>query len=139
LLQTDALWANGERGRAAEKLAELDPRFGTTLPSLRVWQARFWEQDGLRQKARDALLPLAGPDGVANARRALAQVFGAEGWTEDRCRLWRSLWAEGKGTADDGMQLAACQHDMHLVAHAIATYQAVLEWIPYHREALRHL
>ena len=80
----DALWYNQERGRTADLLAALDTEVGAELPFIRLRQARFHQQQGLKQKARDRLLQMQkdSPQ-LHEVWDLLIDVWRSEGWTED--------------------------------------------------------
>ena len=106
-----ALWDNGERGRAADLIAELyalseagDAAYFVEL------QARFWRQQRLSIKARAAARNLVERQPkLPAAHRLLANLLSAKGWHEERCR---SLYqAEELASSDRMLQadIAQCE------------------------------
>ncbi len=135
-----SLWSNGERDKTADLMGALDVAFGKDLPFLRVAQARFWRQQGLRQKAREALVGVstAHPQ-VTAAWRELAELFEAEGWVEDRCNALKEVDRLRPGLSGVQLDLAQCDEQLRLRDRARARYEAVLAKLPWHPEALRRL
>ncbi|MBX5481925.1 MAG: hypothetical protein IRZ16_08825 [Myxococcaceae bacterium] len=129
----DALWDNGERGRTADELAQLDREVGEALPLIHKQQARFWLQEGLRQRARKELIALVVkyPDRPA-PQRQLAELFGVEKWIEDKCRTLEALDASQPHTLDFQMDLAECWLSERRDDKAIALYRDLLGHHPHH-------
>lgn len=97
--QLDAVWFNQERGRAADLVSALDAELGQQLPFIKLRQLRFWQQQGLKQKARTQLLQLTKerPE-LSEAWELLAESHRAEGWTEDELEVLRARVARfGEG------------------------------------------
>lgn len=92
LWQADALWFNQERGRTADALAALDTEVGDALAFVRLRQARFHFQQGLKLKARERLLGLTAQHPEARGGwTELAGLWRSEGWREDELRLWAEV------------------------------------------------
>ncbi len=113
LLQRDALvqalWANNERGRTADELTALAREAGESLPLFRQQQARFWMQEGLRARARKALVDLVeGHPGRAPAVRQLAALFNEERWLQEECALYERLDQALPATVAYQVDLAGC-------------------------------
>ena len=137
LVQT--LWST-EAGRAGDVLASLDAQTGGVLPLIRVLQAQRWQQQGLRQRARDALMVAAkAHHGSPLATRALTSLFAEEGWLEDRCRLRRALASQADPGVSDVVESAGCESALGFDARAEKTYREVLEVWPRYRPALGRL
>ncbi|MBM4292241.1 MAG: DUF3857 domain-containing protein, partial [Deltaproteobacteria bacterium] len=110
---TEALWARGERGRAADLLAVLHRDLGRDLPLTTLLQARFWSQQHLDLKARAALRDLlaARPD-LSDAAVQLAALYKDLGWTAERCALLERAAASGPRTQALLASLAECAADL---------------------------
>ena len=107
----EALWANNERGRTADELTRLDGEVGEALPLFRLQQAKFWMQEGLRSRARKALLALveAHPERAPSVLQ-LAALYNEERWLEDECALYEKLDAVRPSTEAFRADLASCWH-----------------------------
>jgi cellulose synthase operon protein C len=92
--QVDALWFNQERGRAADAMDALDRDVGAELALVRLRHLRFWQQQGLKQKARNQLVALTKerPE-LTEAWELLIEAYRAEGWTEDELAAIRARLA----------------------------------------------
>jgi tetratricopeptide (TPR) repeat protein len=134
----DALWFNQERGRAADLLAALDAEFGTELPFMRLRQARFHQQQGLKQKARERLLQLQkdAPQ-VREVSDLLADLWRSEGWTEDELRVLKARAARFGSTPEEDVELSRALTRAGKRDEALAVLDEVLRRLPYHGEALR--
>jgi transglutaminase-like putative cysteine protease/tetratricopeptide (TPR) repeat protein len=135
-----ALWNANERGRTADELAVLDRRAGENLPLVRRQLARFWQQEGLRSRARKALVDLvqAYPDRPPAARQ-LASLYRAENWIEDQCRTLEQLRGPKAATFELELDLAACWDGEGREDRAITLLREMLERRPRHPDALREL
>ncbi|MDP1825424.1 MAG: transglutaminase domain-containing protein [Archangium sp.] len=134
----DALWYNQERGRTADLLAALDAEVGEQLPFIRLRQARFHQQQGLKQKARERLLQLQkdAPQ-LREVWDLLADVWRGEGWTEDELRVLKAR-AERFGTSpEEDLERSRALSRAGKRDEAIAVVDDVLAELPYHPEALR--
>ena len=84
-----ALWENNERGRAADLIAELyrlSDR-GAQAAYFVELQARFWSQQRLAIKARNAARDLIERQPkLAAAHRLLASLLSQKSWHQERCR-----------------------------------------------------
>ncbi len=138
--QADALWYNQERGRAADALAALDAEVGDALPFVRLRQARFHFQQGLKQKARDEVLPLlrARPD-VRDAHDLWVELHRAEGWTEDEAAAIAARAAAVGETPTDVLDAARVELKLGRRAAGLAAYRRLLDWLPLHADALDRL
>jgi tetratricopeptide (TPR) repeat protein len=106
-----ALWDNGERGRAADLISELYAlKKHGKLAYFVDLQARFWRQQRLAIKARDAARDLVNKQPkLAAAHRLLASLLNSKGWHEERCQ---SLYAAEELISSDRMLqagLAQCE------------------------------
>ncbi len=121
-----ALWSNGERGRTADELNALHLKAGEALPLLKLEQARFWMQEGLRQRARAVLTAQveAMPDSAPPARQ-LAALFAAERWQEDECAVWQRLDRAAPPTQDVKAELAACLLRDKQTARALGIFDSL--------------
>jgi tetratricopeptide (TPR) repeat protein len=135
-----ALWNANERGRTADELAALDRQVGEKLPLVRRQLARFWQQEGLRSRARKALVELtrAYPD-RAPAARQLANLFHAERWIEDECLTLEGLRGTNAATFELDLDLAACWDAEGREDRAIGLLREMLGRRPRHPDALRAL
>lgn len=90
-LLVDALWFNQERGRAADVIDALDKEVGSALAFVRLRHLRFWQQQGLKEKARAQLLALTRerPE-LGEAWELLTEAYRAEGWIEDELATLRA-------------------------------------------------
>ena len=118
-----ALWNSGERGRAADLIADLYQRSqgGTRAPYFVALQTRFWKQQRLDVKARKAARELveAQPE-LPAAHRLLAKLLSAKGWHQESCQAYYE--AERLQAGDHTLQgaIANCeaQSGHHLRARA---------------------
>lgn len=134
----DALWFNQERGRTADLLAALDAEVGEQLPFIRLRQARFHQQQGLKQKARDRLLALQKSlPQVRETWDLLADVFRSEGWTDDEVRVLKERKARFGATPDEDLELARAVNRQGHRAEALAMVDEVLRRLPYFPDGLR--
>jgi tetratricopeptide (TPR) repeat protein/transglutaminase-like putative cysteine protease len=140
LWQVDALWFNQERGRTADLLAALDADVGDALPFVRVRRARFTAQQGLKLKAREALVQLTRDrPAVRDAWDELASLWRSEGWTEDELRALDEADARFGATPDTALTRARALLRLGRRDAALAQVDAVLSRQPGHPEALRLL
>ncbi|HYX90181.1 MAG TPA: transglutaminase domain-containing protein [Myxococcaceae bacterium] len=135
-----ALWNANERGRTADELTALDRRVGDSLPLVRRQLARFWQQEGLRSRARKTLVELtqAYPDRVP-AVRQLASLFRAERWIEDECSALERFRARRAPTFEVDLDVADCWSDEGREDRAIELVRQLLQRRPRHPDALRDL
>lgn len=134
----DALWYNQERGRTADLLAALDGEVGDSLPFIRLRQARFHQQQGLKQKARERLLALQKekPE-LREVWDLLIDVWRSEGWTEDELRAAKERQKRFGNTPDDDVELSRTLVRHGRRAEAIEVLDNILRELPYSPEALR--
>ena len=134
------LWNGEERGRTADLLAQLDKEVGDALPRIPRWQAWFWRQQQLYQKARKRLIAVRArfPD-RAGAALDLAQLFKKEKWHEDRCALLGDLDAKWPGWPSVMLKLADCYEELRFFPRAQAIYEALLSYQPNRLSVLRSL
>ncbi|MDP2275442.1 MAG: transglutaminase domain-containing protein [Archangium sp.] len=134
----DALWYNQERGRTADLLAALDAEVGAELPFTRLRQARFHQQQGLKQKARVRLLQLQkdAPQ-LRETWDLLADVWRGEGWTEDEVRTLKLRAEKFGSTPEEDLELSRALSRYGKRDEAVALVDEVLSELPYHPEALR--
>ena len=130
------LWDIGARERTADLLTTLDREAGDALPFLRLQQVRFWQQQGLRQKARDALLKVraAHPD-LPLALFRLAQHFQIEGWVEDQCATLEEASRRWPGWPHTDFVLGACLRKLGFHERSSAAFARVLQAMPGHNMA----
>lgn len=85
-----ALWAHGERGRAADLLSGLYKAAGDQLPAFTLSQTSFWTQQQLDVKARATLRALveSKPE-LIEPRLRLSKLYSKKGWDSERCALIR--------------------------------------------------
>ena len=134
----DALWYNQERGRTADLLAALDAEVGQELPFIRLRQARFHQQQGLKQKARERLVQLRSEaPQLREVWDLLADVWRGEGWTEDELRALKERTAKFGSTPDEDVELSRALSRSGKRDEAIALLDDVLDGLPFHPEALR--
>lgn len=138
--QADALWFNQERGRAADALQALDKALGDELAFVRLRQLRFWQQQGLKQKARERLLELSKtrPE-LSEVLELLIETWRSEGWTEDELEAQR-VRSERFGDGPDSLlERARTLQRFGRRREAEVVLEAVLRELPFHAEALRRL
>ena len=134
----DALWYNQERGRTADLLAALDTEVGDTLPFIRLRQARFHQQQGLKQKARDRLLAMQKekPE-LHEVWDLLAEVWRGEGWTEDEVRTLKQRSEKFGSSPEEDLELSRALSRFGKREDAVELADKVLAELPFHPEALR--
>jgi tetratricopeptide (TPR) repeat protein/transglutaminase-like putative cysteine protease len=134
----DALWYNQERGRTADLLSALDAEVGAELPFVRLRQARFHLQQGLKLKARARLVQLQkdAPQ-LRETYDLLADAWRAEGWTEDELRVLRERAERFGSTPEEDVELSRALTRHGRRDEALEAVAAVLDRLPYHLEALR--
>ena len=134
----DALWYNQERGRTADLLAALDTEVGQELPFVRLRQARFHQQQGLKQKARERLLQLKkdAPQ-LREVWDLLADVWRGEGWTEDEVRTLKERAERFGSTPEEDLELSRALARFGKRDAAVSLVDDVLSELPYFAEALR--
>jgi cellulose synthase operon protein C len=134
----DALWYNQERGRTADLLGLLDGEVGAELPFIRLRQARFHQQQGLKQKARERLLQLQkdSPQ-LREVWDLLADVWRGEGWTEDELRTLKERAKRFGSTPDEDLELSRALLRSGKRDEAIEVLDNVLAELPYYPDALR--
>jgi tetratricopeptide (TPR) repeat protein len=134
----DALWYNQERGRTADLLAALDTDVGEQLPFIRLRQARFHQQQGLKQKARERLLQLQKekPE-LHEVWDLLIDLWRSEGWTEDELRAALERERRFGSTPEEDIELSRALVRHGKRAEALEVLDRVLDRLPLHPEALR--
>lgn len=139
-LQVDALWFNQERGRAADALALLDKQVGAELRFVHLRQIRFWQQQGLKQKARTALLELTTKEPeLSEAHELLIDAWRSEGWTEDELAAQRVRNAKFGDGPERLLELSRTLLRFGRRSDAEASMVEVLRQIPNHVDAQRRL
>lgn len=134
----DALWYNQERGRTADLLAALDAEVGTELPFIRLRQARFHQQQGLKQKARERLLQLKkDAPHLREVWDLLADVWRGEGWIEDELRVLEERAERFGTTPEEDLTMSRALSRSGKRNEAVAAADRVLSKLPYHPDALR--
>ncbi len=133
----DALWYNQERGRTADLLAALDAEVGETLPFIRLRQARFHQQQGLKQKARERLLQLKkdAPQ-LHEVWDLLADVWRGEGWTEDEVRALKTRAERFGSSPEEDLELSRALGRYGKREEAVEVADQVLSELPYFPQAL---
>lgn len=134
----DALWYNQERGRTADLLAALDGEVGDELPFIRLRQARFHQQQGLKQKARERLVQLQrDKPWLHEAWDLLADLWRSEGWTDDELAILKGRAERFGSTPEEDLELSRAYARAGRRDLSLAAADFVLERLPYHGEALR--
>ncbi len=134
----EALWFNQERGRTADLLSALDAEVGDALPFIRLRQARFHQQQGLKLKARERLRELQrDKPHLYEAWDLLADVYRTEGWVEDELKLLRERRARFGDSTDELLDLARALARQGHRAEAHALVDEALRTRPFHGEVLR--
>ena len=135
-----ALWNGEERGRTADLLAQLDKEVGQELPRFPLWQAWFWGQQQLHEKARKKLIAVRArfPERVG-ATLDLARLFKKEKWHEDRCALLGEADALWPNWPSVHLRLAYCFEDLRFYLRAKALYEGLLSVQPNHLGALKSM
>ncbi|MDP3235891.1 MAG: transglutaminase domain-containing protein [Myxococcales bacterium] len=138
--QVDALWFNQERGRAADAMDALDRDVGAELAFVRLRHLRFWQQQGLKQKARTQLIELTKtrPE-LTEAWELLIEAYRAEGWTEDELTALRARLARFGEGPDGLMELSRALQRHGFRADAEAVLEQVHRQLPLHPEVLGRL
>ncbi len=134
----DALWYNQERGRTADLLASLDTEVGDELPFIRLRQARFHQQQGLKQKARDRLIQLQKekPE-LHEVWDLLVDVWRSEAWIEDELRTAKERALRFGSTPEEDIELSRTLSRYGRREQALDVLDSVLAQLPYHPDALR--
>ncbi|MEW5742183.1 MAG: transglutaminase domain-containing protein [Myxococcota bacterium] len=136
----DALWFNQERGRTADLLSALDAEVGEALPFVRLRQTRFHFQQGLKQRVREKLVPLAKEKPyLRDVWDQLADLWRSEGWTEDELAALEKRASLFSETPDEVLSRARAQQRLGRREQALAIAQSVLDRLPAFAEALRYL
>ncbi len=135
-----ALWGNSERGRTADLLGALNKGLGDRWLRLGFWQARFWQQQKMHDKARSLLRAMvkAHPS-LLKARLTLAQAYKRERWHSERCALLRSVMNDVAEWPSVMQKVADCLEDQRFYSEAEAIYKQVLKLIPHSPSALSSL
>ncbi|MFN3197963.1 MAG: transglutaminase domain-containing protein [Bradymonadia bacterium] len=135
-----ALWDNSERGRTSDMISGLAKEAGGALLLLKLKQARFWSQQKLGEKARALLSEVvkAHPE-RPSAGIALADIFRAEEWHEERCALLSEIDRQHPRWPLVRLDLADCYEDLRLYPRAAGIYRDVLEALPNSLNALKAL
>ena len=135
-----ALWDNGERGRTADLLSDVQTTFGDTLVALRMKQIRFWRQQKLNRKARALLVKVrdANPD-LRAPYLVLARMFDVENRHAERCRILTDVNRRWPGWPTALYREADCQEDLRFYPRAQRLYETVLQELPNSRTAIRNL
>jgi tetratricopeptide (TPR) repeat protein/transglutaminase-like putative cysteine protease len=134
----DALWYNQERGRTADLLSALDGEVGDQLTFMRLRQARFHQQQGLKQKARDRLVQLQKdkPE-LHEVWDLLVDAWRGEGWTDDEVRTAKARTERFGSSPEEDIELSRALARYGHRDEAIGLLDSVLDRLPYHPEALR--
>ncbi|MGQ0504343.1 MAG: tetratricopeptide repeat protein [Myxococcaceae bacterium] len=137
-LFASTVWEHGDRDKTADVLGTLASTYGRDLPMFQVAQARFWRQQGLKQKSREALLGVTSsqPE-VSAAWRELAALFENEGWTEDRCNALSETDRRWPKWTAVQLELASCFEGLRLRDRAAKLYEGLIDVLPHHAEVLR--
>jgi tetratricopeptide (TPR) repeat protein/transglutaminase-like putative cysteine protease len=140
VFQVEAVWFNQERGRAADALAALDRELGDALAFVRLRQLRFWQQQGLKQKARLALVELTKrrPE-LSEAWELLTEAYRSEGWIEDELTAQRARLARFGEGPDGLLELSRTLQRFGRRADAEAVLDELRDELPVHAEAVRRL
>lgn len=134
----DALWYNQERGRTADLLSALDAEVGEELPFIRLRQARFHQQQGLKQKARERLLQLKkDKPWLHETWDLLADIWRSEGWVDDEISVLKTRAELFGSTPEEDLELSRAYARAGRRELSMASADVVLERLPYHSEALR--
>jgi tetratricopeptide (TPR) repeat protein len=138
--QVEAVWFNQERGRAADALAALDREVGDALAFVRLRQLRFWQQQGLRQKARAALVELTKkrPE-LGEAWELLVEAYRSEGWIEDELTTQRVRLSRFGDGPDGLLELSRMLQRFGRRADASELLEDLRDEVPLHPEVLRRL
>ena len=108
----------GEVGKALDLLHDGAQRHAGASAFL-VERGRFYAQRKLWDKAqRDFEAALAASPGARDAAFELSALFGARGWTRDRCQRLELLLAKWPDDPRALYELGACREDQQLFADA---------------------
>ncbi|MEE2756716.1 MAG: tetratricopeptide repeat protein [Myxococcota bacterium] len=126
-----ALWGNSERGRTADMLDSLNSAVGDKWLQLGLWQARFWQQQKMHDKARKLLRTMvkAHPT-VVKARLTLADAYKRERWHAERCSILKTIMSDIADWPSVMQKVADCLEDQRFYSEAQAIYERVLKLIP---------
>ncbi|MDX2009407.1 MAG: transglutaminase domain-containing protein [Myxococcaceae bacterium] len=140
VFQVEAVWFNQERGRAADALSALDREVGDALAFVRLRQLRFWQQQGLKQKARSALVELTKkrPE-LGEAWELLVEAYRSEGWLEDELATQRARLARFGEGPDGLLELSRMLQRFGRRADAEDVLDDLRDDVPLHPEVLRRL
>lgn len=134
----EALWFNQERGRTADLLSALDAKLGDQLAFVRLRQARFHQQQGLRTKARDELLALLSkPAAPREAYELLAEHYKNEGWAEDELTTLKTMHAKFEASPSSMLEQSRTLIRAGHREAGLATLHDVLDRLPYLGDALK--
>ncbi|MFL5322297.1 MAG: transglutaminase domain-containing protein [Myxococcaceae bacterium] len=104
-----ALWDNHEYGRASDLMVQLSHDSGDEFTAVSSAAARLQGQQGLKQKARTALVALAASHGdVAAVHRELGLLFDQEDWEEDECDEAHKVMTLRPGNPEAVASYTAC-------------------------------
>ena len=111
-----ALWAQDERGRAADLLNSLHSEFGQQAPLLTEFQIRFWTQQHLDIKARKAARALIKMrPKLSKPKVILAGLYQKKGWHAERCQLLRDAIEIDPNQLNIVQDLASCEGKLGLL------------------------
>ena len=127
-----SLWDNQEHGKTTELLAELVAEAGSDFVTIMLKQIRLWKQNDLDKNAREATFELQKkyPDNAA-VWMAVVQLYGAEGWTEDKCHALEEIDRKWPGWITIQYSLADCYGSMDYPVEQRAIYEKLVKNFPY--------
>ncbi|MBN2715673.1 MAG: hypothetical protein JXX14_07440 [Deltaproteobacteria bacterium] len=127
-----SLWDNQEHGRTTELLAELVDEAGDDFPIIMLKQIRLWQQNDLDKNAREATFALKEKysDNPAVAM-ALVYLYGAEGWTEDKCHALQDVDKKWPEWITIQYSLADCYGSLEYPLEQRAIYEKLIKHFPY--------
>ena len=136
----EALWFNQERGRTADVLASLDAKVGDQLDFIRLRSARFHQQQGLRNRARDELTALTNkPKPPREAYELLADHYRNEGWTEDELNTVKAMHQRYESSPNSQLELSRALIRAGHREAGIDVLHDVLDRLPYLGDGLRRV
>ena len=135
-----ALWDNGERGRTADLLNKMSRSVGDDLLTVRLSQARFWQQQKMYEKARKLLLSISkvAPNAFG-PKLMLARAYRRQRWHAERCEVLKDLNHRWPGRPIVLDARADCLEDMSFYSEAKSYYQQILDVLPNNSRALKNM
>ncbi|MBN2530218.1 MAG: DUF3857 domain-containing protein [Deltaproteobacteria bacterium] len=127
-----SLWDNQEHGRTTELLSELVDEAGDDFVTIMLKQIRLWQQNDLDKNAREATFALKEKyPNNPSVWMAVVQLFGTEGWTEDKCHALEEVNKKWPGWITIQYSLAECYGSLEYPREQRAIYERLIKDFPY--------